>query len=169
MRQPPPSIETSDLCDVYPDRVSVVAPGFGNFGGWKYFSGRIATVQCFEDNSMVRDSLSSEGQGRVLVIDAGGSTRCALVGDRMADLGMSNNWRGIVLNGCIRDAIRLADLPFGVKAIGCHPMASQKRGEGRTEVPVTFAGVRFVPGHYLYADADGIIVSEEELAQPPSP
>jgi regulator of ribonuclease activity A len=166
MRQTPPVIETSDMCDHYADRLSIASPGFGNFGAWKYFGGRVATVECFEDNSVVRVALGEPGLGRVLVIDAGGSMRCALVGDRIADLAISNDWMGIVINGCVRDAIRLAEMPIGVKALGTNPLASQKRGEGRTGVPVRFAGVRFVPGQYLYADLDGIIVSEDELALP---
>ncbi len=155
--------KTADLCDEYSDLLQVAEPIFGDFGGITSFSGAIATVKTFEDNSLVRKTLESAGDGRVLVVDGGGSMRCALLGDMLAQLAMDNDWRGVVVNGCIRDSEDIGDMPLGVKALDTHPLKSVKRDYGQTEVPVTFAGVTFTPGHYLYADLDGLVVSPEEL------
>jgi regulator of ribonuclease activity A len=115
-------------------------------------------VRCFEDNVLVRRELERPGEGRVLVVDAGGSFRCALVGGRLAELGVTNGWAGLVLNGCVRDSVELAARGFGIKALGTNPRPSGKTGAGEVGVPVTFGGVTFTPGELLYADEDGVIV-----------
>jgi regulator of ribonuclease activity A len=158
------SYATADLCDQYADQVQVVEPIFRDFGGVIAFHGPIVTVDANEDNSAVRDQLSQPGLGRVLVIDGRGSLRCALLGDQLARLAVQNGWTGVVVNGCVRDAQTLATLPLGVKALAAHPRRSEKRSAGAVNVDVTFAGVTFKPGHMLYADGDGIVVSERELA-----
>ena len=107
--------------------------------------------------------LEAPGERHVLVVDGGASTRCALVGDRLAQLAVDNGWAGIVVNGCIRDSAALAAMPIGVKALAATPRKSEKRGPGRHDVPVSFAGVTFTPGHYLYADDDGIVVADKPL------
>ena len=122
------------------------------------FAGPVATVRCFEDNVLVKQRLGSPGEGRVLVVDAGGSQRCALVGDNLARLGLDNGWAGIVLYGCVRDAQALDELGFGVKALGTNPRASNKGGEGEIDVPVTFGEITFTPGAQLAADRDGVVV-----------
>ena len=81
----------------------------------------------------------------------------------LAELGARNGWAGIVVYGCIRDSAELARLPIGVKALAANPLRSAKRGQGQRDVPVTFAGVTFMPGQYLYADADGIVVADRAL------
>ncbi|GIT77536.1 MAG: hypothetical protein Ct9H300mP31_20670 [Acidimicrobiaceae bacterium] len=43
----------------------------------------VTRVSAFEDNSLVREALAEEGGGRVLVVAAGGSTRCAMVGGNL--------------------------------------------------------------------------------------
>jgi len=134
-----------------------------DFGGAKSFHGAIATVQCFEDNSLVRKTLESDGRGRVLVVDGGGSMRRALLGDQLAALGVRNQWSGVVINGCIRDSAVIATLPFGVKALGAHPRKSEKKNRGKTGLPVYFAEIEFRPGEWLYADEDGIVVAREVL------
>lgn len=156
-------IHTADLCDAHESNVYVAEPLFKDFGGLDSFYGKITTVKCFEDNSLVRDTLNSPGSGHVLVIDGGGSTRKALVGDILARKGVDNNWSGIVVHGCIRDSRVIATIKIGCKAIGTVPLKTQKKGVGEKDVPVHFANVKFVPGHYLYADKDGIIVSEKNL------
>jgi regulator of ribonuclease activity A len=122
------------------------------------FAGRIATVRCFEDNVLVKQRLGEPGDGRVLVVDAGGSQRCALVGDNLARLGLDNGWAGIVVYGCVRDAAALDELGFGVKALGTNPRASNKGGKGEIDVPVTFGEITFTPGAQLAADRDGVVV-----------
>ncbi|OQW94144.1 MAG: ribonuclease activity regulator protein RraA [Beggiatoa sp. IS2] len=157
------SYQTADLCDKYPELVKVADPIFRNFGGRTSFGGQINTVKVHEDNVLVKEALSQPGQGKVLVVDGGGSLRCALVGDLIAQLAADNGWEGIVVYGCIRDSAVIANIAIGLKAIGTHPQKSVKRGRGDKEVVVTFAGITFFPNHYIYADADGIIVAERQL------
>ena len=158
------SLLTTDLYDNHPDKVRVAEPlTFKDYGGAKLFHGQIETVKCFEDNSLVRKTLEQNGEGKVLVVDGGGSMRCALLGDMLGELGVKNKWNGIVIYGCIRDSAAMATLQLGVKALATIPLKSNKRNEGQQNIPVRFAGVDFVPGEFLYADEDGIIVSKEAL------
>ncbi len=154
---------TTDLSDAHPAAIQVAEPMFRDFGGQRAFHGAIATVKLFEDNALVRSLLETPGAGRVLVVDGGGSMRCALLGDQLAELAVRNGWAGVVVYGCIRDSEAIGQLPLGVKALATHPLKSIKRGEGQREIPVRFAGVWFRPGAWLYADGDGLIVSEQPL------
>lgn len=157
------SLATADLYDEYEERVQVAEPLFRGFGATRTFSGPIATVKVHEDNSLVRAELEGPGEGRVLVVDGGGSTRCALVGDLLAELGVKNGWAGIVVYGCIRDSVVMGEIAIGIKAINTNPRKSVKKGFGERDIPVSFAGVTFKPDAYLYADDDGILVSDEKL------
>lgn len=154
---------TADLCDAHGDRVRVVEPMFRDFGAVRVFEGSIATVKCHEDNSLVRAALEEPGNGRVLVVDGGGSKRCALVGDQLAVLGVKNGWAGVIVYGCIRDSAAIGALPLGVRALDTNPRKSVKKGAGDRDIPITFGGVTFVPGQYVYADEDGIIVADTKL------
>lgn len=156
---------TTDLCDAHEDKVRVVEPMFNSFGGRAAFAGRIATLKLFEDNSLVRKALESPGEGRVLVIDGGGSLRRALVGDQLAAIAVKNGWSGIVVYGCIRDSRAIGEMDIGVLAIDTHPMKTVKKNVGEADVPVTFGGVTFTPSEWLYADEDGVIVSATGLHQ----
>ena len=155
--------QTTDLCDANEGKVRVVAPMFRSFGGKTRFAGPISTLKVFEDNSLVRSALETAGAGRVLVVDGGGSMRCAMVGDQLAALGVKNGWAGIVVYGCIRDSGPIAGMDIGVFALGTHPQKSVKKRAGDQDIPVTFGGVTFVPGHWLYADEDGVIVADAPL------
>jgi regulator of ribonuclease activity A len=154
---------TTDLCDAHEAAVRVVEPMFSSFGGRVAFHGRIATLKLFEDNSLVRTALESPGEGRVLVIDGGGSLRRALVGDQLAALGVKNGWAGVAVYGCIRDSRAIGAMDIGMLAIDTHPMKTVKKNVGETDIPVSFGGVTFVPGEWLYADEDGVIVSTNAL------
>ena len=154
---------TPDLCDAHGDIVRVAAPLFRSFGGRDFFAGRLSTLRCFEDNSKVREQLATPGDGRILVVDGGGSKRRALLGDQLAALAVKNGWAGLVINGCIRDVQAIAGMDLGVQALGSHPMKTDKRGLGDLDVVIEFAGVRFVPGEWGYADANGIIVADRDL------
>jgi regulator of ribonuclease activity A len=158
------SFKTADLCDEFGVDLEVCEPIFRTFGGHPRFAGQIATIKCFEDNSRVRELVSERGAGRVLVIDAGGSLRRAVLGDLLAQQAADNGWQGVVVFGCVRDSDAIARMPLGVKALGTHPMKTDKRGEGQRDVPVRFAGVLFRPGDWLYADEDGVIVSKRPLS-----
>lgn len=158
------TIQTADLCDQHEEKVRVADPiGLRNFGGLEAFGGPISTLKAFEDNSLVRTALESPGEGRVLVVDAGGSLRCAMVGDQLALLGVKNGWAGVVVYGCIRDSHEIGQMEIGVMALATHPRKSVKKGIGERDIPVRFAGLTFVPGEYLYADHDGILTSAEAL------
>lgn len=154
---------TPDLCDAYGDIVRVVEPMFTNFGGRDSFGGQIVTVKCHEDNSVVKEQVELDGEGKVLVVDGGGSLRCALLGDMLAEKASRNGWEGIVVYGCIRDVDVVAQIELGVQALASHPLKSLKRGVGELNVDVAFCGVTFRPGEYLYADNNGIIVSPKAL------
>ena len=132
---------------------------FSSFGGRNAFHGRIATLKLFEDNSLVRMALETAGEGRVLVIDGGGSLRRALLGDQLAALAVQNHWAGIIVYGCIRDSRAIGQMDIGVFAIDTHPMKTVKKNVGEADIPVSFGGVTFTPGEWLYADEDGVIVS----------
>lgn len=154
---------TADLYDANESKVQVALPMFADYGGRLTFSGQISTAKVYEDNTLVRQALEENGDGRVLVIDGGESLRCALVGDMLAELGRDNDWNGIVVSGCIRDSAVIAGIDIGVKAIGTNPRKSVKLNTGQREIPVNFAGVTFTPGDYLYADEDGILLSRQSL------
>lgn len=153
---------TPDLCDDHPD-VLVVDPVFRSYGGRAAFHGRIVTIHCFEDNSRVRELANTPGEGRVIVVDGGGSVRRALLGDQIAAAAARNGWSGLLIHGAVRDVDALAETDLGVQALASHPMKTDKRGLGDVDVTVTFAGVTFVPGEWLYADRNGVIVSPRQL------
>jgi regulator of ribonuclease activity A len=157
------SLATTDLCDAHEGRVRVAAPVFRSYGGRPSFHGRIATLKLFEDNGLVRKTLDTPGEGRVLVVDGGGSLRCALLGDQLAALAVNNGWAGVVVWGCIRDSLAISTMNLGVLALATHPQKTLKKNLGDTEVTVSFAGLDFHPGAWLYADEDGLIVSTERL------
>ena len=166
MTDAPPSMPftTADLCDDHGERLQIAQPIFRSYGGRPAFAGRIHTVQVFKDNVLVRRQLEQPVSEAVLVVDGGRSLECALVGDILAGMAVENGWQGIVVNGCIRDAAVIASLPIGIRALNTHPLKSGKQGLGRENLPVAFAGVTFRPGEYLYADADGLVVSPVRLA-----
>ena len=157
------SFKTADLCDQFSAELQVLEPLFSNFGGHSAFHGPAVTLKVFEDNSLVRAALEEPGHGRVLAVDGGGSLRCALVGDQLAELAVRNGWGGLLVYGCIRDSEAIAALPLGVQAIATHPLKSVKRGEGQRDLELQFAGVRIAPGSQIYADDDGILVARREL------
>lgn len=154
---------TADLYDTHGEKLRILAPMFGDFGGVIAFEGSVVTLKVFEDNSLVRAELEKPGEGRVLVVDGGGSLRCALVGDQLALLGEKNKWAGIVVYGSIRDSGPISEIPIGIKAIATNPRKSVKKGEGERNVTVRFAEVVIEPGDYLYADEDGIVVADAKL------
>jgi regulator of ribonuclease activity A len=160
--------KTPDLCDQFEDQLGhglrAVAPMFQRFGGRAAFAGEIVTLKLFEDNSLVREALGENGKGKVLVIDGGGSLRCALVGDQLAILARENGWEGIVIYGCIRDSGDINGIDIGMRALNTHPQKSIKKGIGERDLPVTFGGVTFHPGEFLYADEDGVLVSAAPLS-----
>lgn len=159
----PMAFKTADLYDQHETQVRVCDPLFRDFGGRRAFFGAVVTAKCFEDNTQIKALLAEPGAGRVLVADAGGSLRCAMLGDLIAASAVAQGWAGVILFGCVRDTDELAGMDLGVKALAANPRKSQRRGEGQRDLTVSFAGVQFAPGDWVYADADGILVAAARL------
>lgn len=161
------TFKTPDLCDQFEAEIGkslrVVTPMFKAYGGRTTFSGQIATLKLFEDNSLVRTAFAEDGKGKVLVIDGGGSLRCALVGDQLAILANKNGWEGVVVYGCIRDSGDINGIDIGVHALDTHPQKSIKKNVGDRDIAVSFGGVTFNPGEWIYVDEDGVLVSSKAL------
>jgi len=154
---------SNDLYDEHLEKLQVAAPIFKNFGGCKKFFGQICTVKAFEDNTCIKAAFEEDGTNKVLIVDAAGSLRCAMMGDQVAGLGKKNGWEGIIIFGCIRDSMDVKKLNFGVKALATIPRKTVKQQQGIRDIPVHFADVNFTPGHYVYSDEDGILISETPL------
>jgi regulator of ribonuclease activity A len=161
-------VVTTDLCDAHEDALAdgslrVFDPGLIALGRRAAFAGAAATLKLFEDNALLADTVKKAGAGRVLVVDAGGSRRCAVFGGNLAAAAAKNGWAGVLIYGCVRDALEINATELGVRALALHPRRSAKRGEGQREVPVTFLGVTVRPGEWIYADLDGVLVSDRPL------
>ncbi|MBX3620266.1 MAG: ribonuclease E activity regulator RraA [Rhizobacter sp.] len=163
----PTDFATCDLCDAHKNdsdgAFRVLPPVFHDYGKRHKFSGRVATVKCFEDNTLVKAALDTPGEGRVLVVDGGASLRRALVGGNLGAAGAKNGWAGIVVDGCVRDSAELAACDLGIRALALMPLPTEKRNEGQRDVAVQIQGVWVRPGDWLYADEDGIAVSTAAL------
>lgn len=153
---------TPDLSDAFPE-TQALAPILKNIGGKKAFWGKVETLQCPDDNSLVKELLNSEGEGKILVVDANGISNVALLGDMIAEAGVKNNWSGVVLNGYVRDIDILSKLNFGIQALGTMPVRSEKKNQGQVGVDITFGGITFSRGNYVYADNNGLLLSKGEL------
>ncbi len=163
----PSSPATCDLCDAHKADDSgafrVLPPVWRHFGARRRFHGPVSTVQCFEDNSLVKAAVESAGEGRVLVVDGGGSLRRALLGGNLGAAAARNGWAGVVIDGCVRDVAELAACDVGICALAPMPLPTERRGEGQRDVAVRVQGVWVRPGDWLYADEDGIVVSAVRL------
>ncbi len=156
---------TADLCDKHSSAADfqVAEPIFKAFGKKLCFSGQISIVKVYEDNVLIRELLEKNVSHRILVIDGGGSLHCALLGENLANTAYQNGWQGIIIYGCIRNSDAINQLPIGIRALHTHPLKSHKKGTGELDNTCVFAGVHFKTDHYLYADNDGIIVSQNPL------
>ena len=162
------SFATCDLCDANEDKLAngvlhVLPPIFASFGKVSAFAGPAKTLKVFEDNVLVRATLETPGNGQVLVVDGGGSLRCALVGGNLAQLAEKNGWAGILVNGCVRDTAELNASAVGIRALAAHPQRSFRKGAGDADLKVGIAGVAVYPGDWIYADVDGVLVSRVQL------
>ncbi|SDH88059.1 ribonuclease E activity regulator RraA [Alteribacillus bidgolensis] len=154
---------TADICDVHKENVVLADSIFHSFGQKTSFSGPIHTVKVLEDNVLVKKALESIPEGSVLVVDGGGSTRCALMGDNLAAIAAERNLAGVIIYGCIRDSGEINEMPVGICALGTNPFKSIKKGEGESDVPLRFANAEWKPGAWVYADEDGILLADEKL------
>ena len=154
---------TCDISDQLHPHVQYLDPIFKSYGGKTAFSGRIVTIKCFEDNSLVEEALKMNGKGCVLVVDAGESLRCAMLGDKRASDAIKNEWEGIVVNGSIRDSVMINSMTIGIRALGVCPRKSIKKGNGKRNLTIDFSNVKFIPNHHLYADEDGVLVIQNKV------
>lgn len=154
---------TCDLYDQFEGKVQTNQAPLVHYGGNRAFCGVLDTVECFEDNVLLRQALEEEGKGRVLVVQGHGSRACALMGDIIAAVGMNNGWSGVVINGMIRDVGAISKLDWGVMALGSNPAKSRKLGIGARKKAIRFGGVYFEPGAYIYCDEDGILIGSQKL------
>lgn len=154
---------TSELCNIYADLVDVLEPIFSNYGGRSSFGGQVVTIKCFENNGLIAKILAEDGQGKVLVIDGGGSTRRALIDLDIAELAMKNGWEGIICYGSVRDVDAIEELDLGIQGIVSIPVGASDELTGDADVAINFAGVTFLPEDHIYADNTGVILSPEPL------
>lgn len=157
-----PEFLTADLIDDFGDVCQSSTTQFRSFGATR-FSGPIQTVRCYDDNVLLKQLLSTPGEGSVAVVDGAGFLGSALLGDQMAELALTNHWSGVLIYGAIRDSVAISRLSLGVKSLGTNPRKSGKQGIGLVNVPVVFGGVTFTPGQWLYADDDGVLVTKNPL------
>ena len=160
-QNPVPEVEvsTADLYDEHGEALQSCSLPLRHYGGRTQFTGVVSTVRCFRDNAIVKAALAEPGEGRVLVVDGGGSPESALMGDLIAGSAVTQGWAGVVIHGAVRDVLALGALPLGALALGSNPRKSAKDGVGERDVPVSFGGVEFVPGTTLWADEDGVLVT----------
>jgi regulator of ribonuclease activity A len=159
---------TADLCDAHEaafasGEIQVMLPGLRSFGGRSRFAGPAATVQVFEDNLLLAEIVRSPGGKRVLVVDAGASLRCAVLGGNLAKAAEQNDWAGLVIAGCVRDSAEIAACELGVLALAANPRRPSKRGGVKREGAVIVQGARVAPGMWIYADGDGVVVGTRAL------
>ncbi|MBA6232337.1 MULTISPECIES: ribonuclease E activity regulator RraA [unclassified Colwellia] len=154
---------TSELCNIYADLIDVVDPIFCNFGGRSSFGGQVVTIKCFENNGLIQQTLATNGRGKVLVIDGGGSTRRALIDFTLAETATENAWEGIICYGSVRDVDAIEELDLGIQALVSIPVGASDQDIGESDLAINFASVTFLPEDHLYADNTGIILSPEPL------
>lgn len=154
---------TSELCDIYTDLIDVLEPIFSNYGGRNSFGGKVVTVKCFENNGLIEELASNDGAGKVMVIDGGGSTRCALISIKIAELAAKNNWEGIICFGSVRNVDALEDIDIGIQGLLSIPVGASSSNLGESDLAINFAGVTFLPDDHIYADNTGVILTPDPL------
>lgn len=154
-------MNTPDLSDKYPDKDFLL--DFQCFSRIKSMHGQISTVFCPDDNSFVREMLSEDGHQKILFIDGAKSKNVALLGDNLAALAIENNWSGIIVNGRIRDAEIISQLDVAIFALGTCPRKSSKKNQGKKNIELSIDGLTIKPGDWVYADINGILISDSEL------
>jgi len=157
------ALSTPDIADEFPEQVTAIELPLRNYGAISRFCGPVVTVKCHEDNSLVKALVGTPGEGRVIVVDGGGSLRRALLGDMLAEQAAENDWAGFIINGAIRDVDQIAQTRLGVQALGTTPLKTEKLGEGQQDVSIHVGGVLVIPGDYIYADNNGVLVARTKL------
>jgi len=156
-------ISTPDIADEFPDEVQALELDWRNCGGVRHFCGEVVTVKCHEDNSLIKELVGTPGEGRVIVVDGGGSRRRALLGDMLAEKAARNSWAGLVINGVVRDVDQIGETTLGVQALGAAPIKTDKLGVGQQGIALHFGGVTIRPGNWVYADNNGVLIARRKL------
>ncbi len=154
---------TPDIADEFPEDVNAVELDFRSYGASHAFCGKVVTVKCHEDNSLVKELVATPGEGRVIIVDGGGSKRRALLGDMLAAKALENGWSGLIINGVIRDVDEIRTMALGVKALGTIPLKTEKLGHGQQGIPLHLGGVNIHPDDWVYADNNGVLISRRKL------
>lgn len=154
---------TASLADKFANEIDVAEPILNTYGGAPAFWGQIVTLDVFEDHGLLTETLKRPGQGKVLVVDGGGSVHRALLGQELAQVACDNGWHGVILYGCVRHVTHLAQIPMGIVALAATPIPAWRRGRGSSGKPIHFAGITFREGQFVYADADGVIIAARNL------
>ncbi|WP_077342488.1 ribonuclease E activity regulator RraA [Pseudocolwellia agarivorans] len=154
---------TTELCSIYTDLVDVVDPIFSNYGGRHSFGGKVVTIKCFENNGLIAKLAATDGEGKVMVIDGGGSTRRALLNINIIEAAAENDWEGIICFGSVCDVDALEEVDIGIQSLVSIPVSASTSEAGESDLAINFGGVTFLPDDYLYADNTGIILSPEPL------
>ena len=150
---------TPDISDKYSHSLAINIQ-FRSFGKKEYFCGQVKTAQCPEDNSKLKEILSQDGSGQVLLVDGNGSYKVALLGDMIAKQAIENSWEGVIINGCVRDVEILKTLSLGIFAIGSCPVRSNKENRGTLGQPIEIGGISVKEGSWIFADESGVLVSK---------
>ncbi len=152
---------TADFCDEHHHKLQVLGPGFQSYGGIQRCEGQIVTVKLNKHNGdLIKLLRDVDGTGKVVVVDVA-AEYYAVVGEKLMTFAKQNNYNGIVINGYVRDTAQIKDIEVALFALGTCPRKYMEVVAGAVNVPVSFAGVNFVPGDYLYADVDGIVVTKQ--------
>jgi regulator of ribonuclease activity A len=154
---------TSQLCDTYADLIYVIDPIFSNYGGRHSFGGKVVTIKCFEGTGLIEQVIATDGIGKVLVIDGGGSTRRALIDINIAEIAANNGWEGIICYGSVRDVDSIEEIELGIQGLVSIPVGANDNEFGESDVAINFGGVTILPDDHIYADNTGIILSADPL------
>ncbi|PCI53744.1 MAG: ribonuclease E activity regulator RraA [Gammaproteobacteria bacterium] len=154
---------TSQLCDIYADLIDVIDPIFSNYGGRHSFGGKVVTIKCFEGTGLIAQVVATDGIGKVLVIDGGGSTRRALIDINIAETAANNGWEGIICYGSVRDVDTIEEVELGIQGLVSIPVGANDNEFGESDVAINFGGVTILPDDHIYADNTGIILSADPL------
>lgn len=152
-----------DISDQYPRLVQVGKTKLNVYGGRESIAGEVYTASCSDDNSIVKKILSSEGKGKVLLIDAAGVSHASMVGDQIAETAVKNNWLGIVVNGYVRDVEELKNLPIGIFAKGSVSQKTNKTNHGFEDTLISFGGTIITSGKWIYIDHSGWLIADKKL------
>lgn len=154
---------TADICDEHPDKVHVLDDEFKNYGAKSKIQGEVVTVKLDRNNSeLIKVLRDEDGTGKIVVVDVE-NEYFAVVGENLMKFAHQNNYEGIIVNGYIRDTFQIKDIEVALFARGTCPRKYIPVTVGQRNLELSFCGVQFNDGDYVYADTDGIILTKEKI------